>query len=1295
MKFSEFPRFILEDFFSQFVIEIGPSDGSVLIGPMTTIVGEQWSSFYGIVDVEDSDGYINRVEIPFRPKNLSAEDYYDNNFFYVERMTSLETSATSAISIPAETNFYLLRRKNGVVQEYVDNLIETGSDFTNTIPMDYFINPHKIHQYIGKLYPEKEANQYRIEYWGYDRYAITCIPEHNQTPRLKEFFEITLDKVYNSVYNRSRDIKTLLDAKEIPLSYLPYLAQIYNYTFNKSYYESLFIDKVSLETRTREKRLREITSNIINYLKRKGTYSSLYIIFKNLFWTTENNINVYERWHTDSVFSLSHDYDLEPHFVDFNYLNYYDQISVGCAGTDYYTLVSGKGFNVPFENCYIHKQLIESDKWYIAHSLNDRIPAIQCLDSNLNLLIPDEIACIDDGSCMLTFNENMRGFALIAKSQYVNPVLSLTEFHTHNLNQIAPIVQGYSPTSFTYGTVTIPASGSYLFDTVMPSGTTQVLISNTSIDDGTYVIALSGDYFHTQITPSATWHIEHDLESRAIMVDFYTSQPTSAWAITHTLNSKDLVYQIYSDDLYNKEASVSNITNSVVKVNFNVPESGHILLAAADETITLASSGAWMKTYLASGGSIPLVQTYDSTYTDLDLDIRPVFANTVALSSTSVTSGYLEIKSPDYVETILYNTDVWYIEHGLESLNVIVNVYEAIKASSFLLANEYMSSNLYLQAFSNEGRLLNTVTLSASTDTITVSLSADEQIFVNSYQVDHPHATFTYTQMVPSASWWVEHYLDTYAINVRVYSGGSEIDPEEMVIYNKNWTHLTFTSPITGYVDIYLSEKNLIPSIKILQPDFSIVDENNLTVTHALSTIGYIACAVSDSECTNLYQEVPDTFQIVDQDNITVSFGTSATGLAILREVGDLTYNEGLLMSPHYKVEVDLNCEILCTNNILTKEYANMLYEGLEVSRPVSKYAHYSLLASPITDFTGNTIKMYNIGTQPADFYTYCCVDTTPASGGGYVYRKYKEDSTVWNINHGLNTENILVQCYDSLLEMMFPASVKIIDENNITVEFYSNTAGICLIGPAEETLTNTLTASASWGFTHTQETSAVLTDYYFYLDKEQLLPSNVSITAVDLETSTWYVPTLGYCQLRDRDYLHVQTASSTEWTIVHTLPHKGVIIQIYDDELNQLFPKSITLNADINQIIITLHESKSGYAFIICVGGLYSKTYIAESLADGYFLVGNGSQTDLYDARLNKQLKNALVPQQTYTTIVTEDLDRYYVKGIFNGNKESTPITEMGLFNGNDELVFYTYVKSEFYKVENFDITAFYRINK
>ena len=1293
-KFSELPKFVLKDFLAKFGTPTLVDTGSVLVGPMTTIIEESWGSFYGIVEIEDLDGVVQKIEIPFRPSGVSEEDYYSNNFFYLERMNSTETSATSALDIPAETNFYLLRRKGGVVQEYLDNLVENGSSFTNTIDMDYFINPYKIHQYIGKIYPQKEANNYRIDYWGYDRYALTCIPEHNQTAKLKEFFEITFDQVYNAFYARAKTIKTLMDAKEAPLDYLPYLAEIYNYQINKSYFESLFIDRISDETRTRERRLKELVSNIINYLKRKGTYSSLYITFKTLFWATDNNLNVYERWHPSSVFDLSHDYDLEPYFIDFNYLNYYDALSVGCTGAEYYTLVSGKGFNVPLDNCYIHKQNYASDKWYIAHSLNDRIPVVQCFDSDMNLVSPSEVACIDSGSLLLTFHISMAGFALIAKSQYMNPLLSTSELHSHNLNQIAPIIEGYYPTTFTYNTTSLSISGICTFETVMPHGMNDVLIANTNFNNGTQIIALSGDYFHIQSIDKMEWEIEHDLDSKALMADFYLSMPASGWTITHTLNSKNLIYQVYGEDETTTNcSSLYNITNDVVKVNFTDKENGRIFLLEADETLTLPLSSGWMFTYAVSGGDTPLLQAYDTDYNAInDLDIRPLYTDTLALSTTSPFAGYLEVAIPDYTKTELYYSNIWNIEHNLNSLNIITNVYTALNKSAFELFNEYGSSNLYIQVYDHKRRLLSSASTSASNDTISVSLSASKQVFINTYQIDHDPSNFTYTQMVPSASWWVEHYLDTYEIVVRFYSGGGEVIPDEVLLYNKNWARLLFNTPTSGEVIIYLAEQNLVPSIKNNTPDIEIVDENNVIVTLPTSAIGYVACGIADSACTTLFQGSPDNFQIIDVDNVTATFASSASGMVILREVGALTYADGLLMSPHYKAEIDLNCEPLCDRDILTRDYALMLYTQFETSRPASKYAHYALLLSPITDFSGDPVKTYDVG-KVADFYTYCCVDTESTSDG-FIYRKYVPVSE-FSVFHGLNTENVLVQCYDNTYEMVFPLSVKIVDTNNVSIEFASSFSGLCLIGAAKETLTNTYEASASWGFTHSQETSAVLSDYYFYLDKEQMLPSNVSITEVDQITSTWYVPTLGYCQIRNSDYLHVQSAASTEWIITHTLDHKGVMVQLYDDELKQVFPKTMTLFRDKKQITVTLEEPKSGYAFVTCLGGLYTKEYVIESLANGYMEIGNGASTENYDAIGNNALKNALVSSQIYDLVVTEDVNRYYVKGFFNGNKEETAITEMGLFNEEDELMFYTYIKSELYKVSGFDITGFYRINK
>lgn len=51
--------------------------------------------------------------------------------------------------------------------------------------------------------------------------------------------------------------------------------------------------------------------------------------------------------------------------------------------------------------------------------------------------------------------------------------------------------------------------------------------------------------------------------------------------------------------------------------------------------------------------------------------------------------------------------------------------------------------------------------------------------------------------------------------------------------------------------------------------------------------------------------------------------------------------------------------------------------------------------------------------------------------------------TTVWNVNHNLASEDVIIQCFDETKSVIIPNSIQIVDENNITITFSNIQAGV------------------------------------------------------------------------------------------------------------------------------------------------------------------------------------------------------------------------------------------------------------
>jgi hypothetical protein len=479
MRFSEIPKFLLYDFFDSSTSIASPSGDSPFISGINTT-----RNVYFELVIEDSIT-LDTIHVPF----YTYDPVKIDNFFYVQRAVDLETAATSAAVIENEANVYL-KKSSIYTESRVDdsgrivmaNLFDKmmrllSSNYPETSYLDY-VNIEKPFLYIGKIYNENDGNDvYRIDYWGMDRYVISCLPPHMQTPKMQVFLELFFDKVYNRVYNKEKNVITLLDALEIDLKFLPYLSEMFGIFLEKSYIDSLYSDLFSDINIQMERRLRENIREMPNFLKRKGTYSSIYGLFHNLFWNTTNSLNIYERWHSkDLCNGWPEDPNAVPlspknNFVDFNYLNQYTNSTSATCVSGYGEFVNAGGYPVSQSDCFIFRTFQAKNVWFIVHELNTSCPIVHCYDECLNLLTPNKIFSISDNVTVIRFDSDKSGTAMIVKPQALDFITILNNIHyfEHDLSGAdIPIIAGNESINYTFNSFTFPVTATTDFDRVEP-----------------------------------------------------------------------------------------------------------------------------------------------------------------------------------------------------------------------------------------------------------------------------------------------------------------------------------------------------------------------------------------------------------------------------------------------------------------------------------------------------------------------------------------------------------------------------------------------------------------------------------------------------------------------------------------------------------------------------------------------------------------------------------------------------------------------------------------------------------
>jgi len=217
---------------------------------------------------------------------------------------------------------YWLRQQRTIPNPTVERTVER------------YVNPERPFMYFGTIFPTgtesttPSGQTHHVEFWGMKDWTVAALPQASRGERIIEQFNLYFDRLYHEAFQALKEVNTLLDPIECDINYLGMITQLFNVTL---------IDEIPDELRKRQ-----FTQSIINFLKRKGTYSSLYAIFRIMLGDTSNRLNIYERWHKgknppgDHTGNPAITSPVSPFFNDYLYTAFYGEDPVAPSGSSAY-----------------------------------------------------------------------------------------------------------------------------------------------------------------------------------------------------------------------------------------------------------------------------------------------------------------------------------------------------------------------------------------------------------------------------------------------------------------------------------------------------------------------------------------------------------------------------------------------------------------------------------------------------------------------------------------------------------------------------------------------------------------------------------------------------------------------------------------------------------------------------------------------------------------------------------------------------------------------------------------------
>lgn len=328
-KFSDPNYKLLKDYFDILVAVRTGTDKSYLIGPNKTVVSD--GGLYTVLYEDNPDrGYVGHRFViheidgnRFKMRYVGLESHFE--------ITTLNTSTTTAelSAFGIGNNMYF--RKDSFFHYWLarpeqDNLYH-----------DY-VNQEKTFIFFGKIWPANNQDGiYSIEFEGLKDFTLKGLPQHNQTINMSEWLKVYWDQIHHEMYNMTKNFWSMLDAREIDLRWLGYIASIYGIEISEQ-----ILNELSL---------REWVENLPYFLKRIGTYNALYIIWKLFLSNTQNHLNVYERWGEWCTRTLDETVgNIVDSFEDHHFLEFYGTQPSGGAGISYYSQYNPDNYPIHVQN---------------------------------------------------------------------------------------------------------------------------------------------------------------------------------------------------------------------------------------------------------------------------------------------------------------------------------------------------------------------------------------------------------------------------------------------------------------------------------------------------------------------------------------------------------------------------------------------------------------------------------------------------------------------------------------------------------------------------------------------------------------------------------------------------------------------------------------------------------------------------------------------------------------------------------------------------------------------------------
>ena len=876
---GNFLKFIVKDV--QKIIPATPiknQDGSISYAIKNTVSTNSFEVFGDMYDTNSFNGEFENDGLEVIPSRGSFTTYVTTKFAEID-LTDINGTE---VYIRNDSPFHYWFRNNKAMAGKSN-----------------FINDRKQFIYFGDAYVDNDATNgdivWNITHQGIKDFAVNVMPPNDVNDKMKVLIETFFDKFYQESYSLQKNLVSLIDAKEIDFKFLGYLGKQYG----------IDIDRITGDVT--EDQLRYFIYDAVNLLKRKGSYASIYIIWRTLTGRPQDSLKIYDRWHSTSITTSPSAGTGPLGWKDYEYTKMYDKDHKYplMSGDSWGPIVSSNVIAVPTLTCVID------------HDLHTSNILVECYDTHSNKVTPTAITKDSIDRVTVSFSTNFSGIINISTAQTV-AVSGMTNTITHNLNTTNILVQ-----CFDMGLVKVYPQNISITDV------NNIIVNFNTMFTG-YISVTSGSYSYPVESGTNQCIINHGLNTYDLLIDAYDDSGNSI--------ELGLVQMLTANSVQLTSLGTSGLVGRVIieeaekKIKFDIP------LQTWTVNHNLGYSSFIIEAYDSSNSRIyPKTLTMSST-------------NKAVLTFETETSGFVVVKSVGQKTTDLQDAFTQIPLAGMTlSTHYKVEIDHNLRpvSDTAIMDQQTLNTLMYgwglirpVNRVAHYSQIVSPVT-DFSGNTFTLYNTLDVATWKTKYVANPTSFPGLIMQNAsnPVYSMTIIHALNKREIVVQCYDNDLfRVYPVDITLIDANICSLTFSSAFTGTVFICVpdydavvssgtiwnvnhglsSKFNIVETYYPTEVEYNsslinLVDINNLTVTNQSATDGVITVRKGDyvhtqSSASTVWDVIhnlnyigvmvdvfgssfnqikPLSIELVNSTSCRIVFPVATSGTAVIKMIGE------------------------------------------------------------------------------------------------------------------------------------------------------------------------------------------------------------------------------------------------------------------------------------------------------------------------------------------------------------------------------------------------------------------------